>query len=285
MGKGNDSSRACSARRLSRLRGGGPRAVPLSRRRADRGAARGDPRPPRLLRTLRRCGRVRGRAAPGHRQPVQGPGAPEPDRAGGRGHRRGKPAARRQALSSRRRSPSRTPPAVPAMVDWALAQRVAGGRSLLKPAPATYRSSALQGQFDDLTAQAETLVSEATGLHSRHGSARAKVTDRPGWAAANVRSIAAAGRPGARSSSSRRRGAKLRPGPRSSVGRAVAGTQLGLMLAYMATRVLGQYDLLSTTRRPRTRTWSPTSGPTSWPSSSSTASPPASSGSGWPCTR
>ncbi len=28
------------------------------------------------------------------------------------------------------------------------------------------------------------------------------------------------------------------------MGRAVAGTQLGLMLAYMATRVLGQYDLL-----------------------------------------
>jgi coenzyme F420 biosynthesis associated uncharacterized protein len=29
-----------------------------------------------------------------------------------------------------------------------------------------------------------------------------------------------------------------------AVGRTVAGTQLGLMLAYMATRVLGQYDLL-----------------------------------------
>ena len=75
------------------------------------------------------------------------------------------------------------------MVDWVLAQRVASGALLLKPSPATYRSSALQGQFDDLTARAETLVSEATGLHSRHGSARAKVTDRPGWAAANVRSI------------------------------------------------------------------------------------------------
>jgi len=75
------------------------------------------------------------------------------------------------------------------MVDWALAQRVAAGALILKPAPATYRSRDLQGQFDELTARAETLVSEATGLHSTHGRARAKVTDRAGWAAANVRSV------------------------------------------------------------------------------------------------
>ena len=40
------------------------------------------------------------------------------------------------------------------MVDWALAQRVAVGALILKPAPATYRSRDLQGQFDDLTARA-----------------------------------------------------------------------------------------------------------------------------------
>ena len=131
---------------------------------------------------------------------------------------------------------------LPAMVDWALAQRVASGALLLKPAPATYRSSALQGQFDDLTARAETLVSEATGLHSGHGSARAKVTDRPGWAAANVRSIERLVGP-ALLELQQARGAKL-GGPSLVVGRTVAGTQLGLMLAYMATRVLGQYDLL-----------------------------------------
>jgi coenzyme F420 biosynthesis associated uncharacterized protein len=119
---------------------------------------------------------------------------------------------------------------------------VAAGALLLKPAPATYRSSALQGQFDDLTARAETLVSEATGLHSRHGSARAKVTDRPGWAAANVRSMQRLVGP-ALLELQQARGAKL-AGPSLVVGRTMAGTQLGLMLAYMATRVLGQYDLL-----------------------------------------
>ena len=128
------------------------------------------------------------------------------------------------------------------MVDWALAQRVAAGALILKPAPASYRSSDLQDQFDELTARAESLVSEATGLHSAHGSARAKVTDRPGWASANVRSIERLVGP-ALMELQRKRGAKL-GGPSLVVGRAVAGTQLGLMLAYMATRVLGQYDLL-----------------------------------------
>ena len=128
------------------------------------------------------------------------------------------------------------------MVDWALAQRVAAGALILKPAPATYRSRDLQGQFDELTARAETLVSEATGLHSAHGRARAKVTDRAGWAAANVRSVERLVGP-AMLELQHKRGAKL-GGPSLVVGRAVAGTQLGLMLAYMATRVLGQYDLL-----------------------------------------
>ena len=128
------------------------------------------------------------------------------------------------------------------MVDWALAQRVAAGALILKPAPASYRSSRLQAQFDELTTRAETLVSESTGLHSAHGSARAKVTDRPGWAAANVRSIERLVGP-ALLELQRKRGDNL-GGPSLAVGRAVAGTQLGLMLAYMATRVLGQYDLL-----------------------------------------
>jgi len=128
------------------------------------------------------------------------------------------------------------------MVDWALAQRVAAGALILKPSPSTYRSSRLQPQFDELTARAETLVSESTGLHSAHGSARAKVTDRPAWAAANVRSIERLVGP-ALLELQRKRGDNL-GGPSLAVGRAVAGTQLGLMLAYMATRVLGQYDLL-----------------------------------------
>ncbi len=128
------------------------------------------------------------------------------------------------------------------MVDWDLARRVASGALLLKPAPATYRSVHLQGEFDELTARAEVLVSESTGLHSAHGAARAKVTDRAGWAAANVRSLQRLVGP-ALDTFQAQRGSKV-SAPALAVGRAVSGTQLGLMLAYMATRVLGQYDLL-----------------------------------------
>src|SRR3984957_17888774 len=75
------------------------------------------------------------------------------------------------------------------MVDWDLAQRVAEGALALRPTASSYRPGALQSQFDELTARAEFLVSEPTGLHSAHGAARARVTDRAEWAAANVRSM------------------------------------------------------------------------------------------------
>jgi coenzyme F420 biosynthesis associated uncharacterized protein len=128
------------------------------------------------------------------------------------------------------------------MVDWDLARKVAAGALILKPAPATYRSAPLQSQFDELTARAEFLVSRSTGMHSAHGSARAKVVDRSGWASANVRSMQRLVGPAL----------IVRDTPKGpilgkhalAVGQAAAGTQLGLMLAYMATRVLGQYDLL-----------------------------------------
>jgi coenzyme F420 biosynthesis associated uncharacterized protein len=131
----------------------------------------------------------------------------------------------------------------PSMIDWDLAKRVAAGALILKPSPATYRSSDLQSQFDELTARAEFLVGEATGLRSAHGVARAKVTDRAGWAAANVRSMQRLIGPAL--SNLREDGAGARMGKSTiAIGRVVSGTQLGLMLAYMATRVLGQYDLL-----------------------------------------
>jgi coenzyme F420 biosynthesis associated uncharacterized protein len=133
--------------------------------------------------------------------------------------------------------------APPGMIDWDLAQRVATGALMFKPPPATYRSAALQSQFDELTARAEFLVSQATGLHSAHGAARAKVTDRPEWAAANVRSMERLIGPSLAEIQQKGMGKKVGRSALSA-GRVMSGTQLGLMLAYMSTRVLGQYDLL-----------------------------------------
>jgi coenzyme F420 biosynthesis associated uncharacterized protein len=139
--------------------------------------------------------------------------------------------------------------ALPGMVDWDLAQRVAAGALVLKPPPGTYRSADLQAQFDELTARAEHLVSEATGLHSAHGLARAKVTDRTEWTAANVRSMERLVGPALTNIQQKGVGKKVGKSTLTA-GRVMSGTQLGLMLAYMSTRVLGQYDLLISDERP-----------------------------------
>ena len=117
--------------------------------------------------------------------------------------------------------------------------------------PHGYRSAALQAQFEQLTGQAEELVAEATGLRSGSGPARARVVDRQGWVEANVASIQRLLGPTLERMATERRGS---PGALShslvggmaGVSRSVGGMELGAVLAYMATRVLGQYDLLLT---------------------------------------
>src|SRR5439155_24754376 len=92
---------------------------------------------------------------------------------------------------------------------------------------------------DEFTAEAEELVAAETGLRSLSGPARARVTDRAGWVRANVASFRRLLRP-----LTDRLGARLSTGPVGNVGRAVAGAEVGTLLGWMSTRVLGQYDLL-----------------------------------------
>jgi coenzyme F420 biosynthesis associated uncharacterized protein len=123
-------------------------------------------------------------------------------------------------------------------VNWDLAEKVAVRVAGRETFAESYHYASLQPDFDELTAEAEGLVAEATGLRSLAGPARARVTDRAGWVHANVNSFRRMLRPitdklGVMMSS-----------PLAPVGRAVAGAELGTMLGWMSTRVLGQYDLL-----------------------------------------
>ena len=82
-----------------------------------------------------------------------------------------------------------SPPARVGAVAWDTAERVAGwvgNRSRRRPPTAPTCS---RQDFDELTAQAEELVTESTGLRSASGPARARVTDRAGWVHANVASF------------------------------------------------------------------------------------------------
>jgi coenzyme F420 biosynthesis associated uncharacterized protein len=127
-------------------------------------------------------------------------------------------------------------------VAWDVAERVAGrvARRLdTRVDWATLRSLVID--FGEVTAQAEALVEESTGLRSLAGPARPQVATREEWIHANVSSfrrllgpaLARAGK----------NGGSL-PGFLGPVGRVAAGAEMGAVLGWMSGRVLGQYDLL-----------------------------------------
>src|ERR1700728_4758925 len=65
------------------------------------------------------------------------------------------------------------------LIDWAVAERVARWVAGRTTTPPTYRPAAMQRDFDELTARAEGLVAEATGLAVLASPARGRVIDRP----------------------------------------------------------------------------------------------------------
>ena len=126
-----------------------------------------------------------------------------------------------------------------AAVDWDLAQRVAARSAPKDPFADSYHYDSLAPDFEELTAIAEKQVSEATGLHSLAGPARARVTDRPGWVSANIASFQRLLRP-----ITERLDERVASTPFAPVARRVAGAEIGVLLGWMSGRVLGQYDLL-----------------------------------------
>ena len=134
-------------------------------------------------------------------------------------------------------------------ISWELAERVATRIAARQPWLPPGRLSVLEEDFAELTAEAEQLVAEETGLVSLAGPARPRVTDRPGWVTANVASFQRLLRP----LTQKLEAAMSKPAPMlgpvpmrvpTQVSRNIGGVQLGLLLGWMSTRVLGQYDQL-----------------------------------------
>lgn len=119
-------------------------------------------------------------------------------------------------------------------ISWPTAKRVAGRISGSEPFSSSYLAASIEADFIDLTKQAEEFIEGATGLKS-DGPAKVRVTDRAGWVKANVSLFERVLRPLTERLSTK----KVSP-----VGTQVTGAQLGLVLGWMSTRVLGQYDLL-----------------------------------------
>ncbi len=123
-------------------------------------------------------------------------------------------------------------------IAWDTAERVAIRVSGREPLAESYHYASLEPDFAEFTAEAEALVEAETGLHSMAGPARARVTDRAGWIRANLASFQRLLRPLTEKLGSRMTGAV------APVGRTVAGAEVGVLLGWMSTRVLGQYDML-----------------------------------------
>jgi coenzyme F420 biosynthesis associated uncharacterized protein len=123
-------------------------------------------------------------------------------------------------------------------VDWLLAERVAhrvAGRDALS---SSYLARSLDPDFEAATSTAEQLVADFTGLRAPD-AARAAVVDRSAWVDANVRSMRRMLGPFLDRIGSKMSSSRLAP-----IGTRVSAAEVGVLLGYLARRVLGQYDLL-----------------------------------------
>jgi coenzyme F420 biosynthesis associated uncharacterized protein len=127
----------------------------------------------------------------------------------------------------------------PDPVDWRLAERLARRVAGRDPLEGSYLAASLQADFEVATVRAEALVGEFTGLRAPDDPARALVLDRQGWVDANVASFRRTLEP-----FTRRVGERMAKSAFAPVGRSVAGAEMGVLLGFLAQRVLGQYDLL-----------------------------------------
>jgi coenzyme F420 biosynthesis associated uncharacterized protein len=123
-------------------------------------------------------------------------------------------------------------------VDWGNAARVARFVAGRDPLSDSYLAASLQTDFDALTADAEALVGDYTGLRTP-GGVTARVLDRRGWVDSNITSMRTLLDPLMQKFADR-----LARNPFAPVSRQVAAAEMGALLGYLSQRVLGQYDLL-----------------------------------------
>jgi coenzyme F420 biosynthesis associated uncharacterized protein len=134
----------------------------------------------------------------------------------------------------------------PPMVDWDLAGRTA--RRLITPGPQTTReeASAVVRELHEAAAVAVSHVQGLTGLRPVAGgpAPEVAVVDRPGWVDANANGMAALLDPLVNALVEKQ---DSRPSPlMTAIGSRATGVQAGGILAFLSSRVLGQYEVFGT---------------------------------------
>lgn len=125
------------------------------------------------------------------------------------------------------------------MVDWDLA--VATGTRLVKSGPQVSAAEAREvvAQLRDYAAQAHEHVAGYTGMVAATEGASVAVIDRPGWIQANASGFRSVLDPLVEKIQAKRPATPIA----TAVGARVTGVQTGSLLAFLATKVLGQYEL------------------------------------------
>jgi len=125
------------------------------------------------------------------------------------------------------------------MIDWDLAVRV--GSRLVGDGPEVTRAEATEA-VEELRAGAERstpLVREYTGLVASDRTAPVLVVDRPGWVQANADGFATVISPLIEKLQEK----KGAPSPLTeAIGSRITGVELGAMLGFLGSKVLGQFD-------------------------------------------
>ncbi len=129
------------------------------------------------------------------------------------------------------------------MIDWDMAISTGVRFARQGPQVSLTEARAVVAELRGLTAVVQQPVRDLTGLTSRGAVGPVAVVDRAGWIKANVGGFRVVLEPLAEQLAER---ANVRPSAGSvvgTVGSRVTGVQAGLILAYLSSRVLGQYEL------------------------------------------
>ncbi len=126
-------------------------------------------------------------------------------------------------------------------VDWDLAAATAG--ALAKSGPAVSYDDAMRvvTELRALTDEAAEHVAAYTGLVSQVSVPPVRVVDRKDWAAVNIAGLKQVIVPLV----SRLAGDRQPGGLVDAIGSRITGVQVGTILAYLSSRVLGQYEVFS----------------------------------------
>ena len=129
------------------------------------------------------------------------------------------------------------------MIDWDVAISTGVRFARQGPQVSLADARAVVAELRGLTAVVQQPVREVTGLTSQGAIGPVAVVDRPGWIKANVGGFRVVLEPLAEKLAERTNAGPAAVSVFNTIGSRATGMQAGLILAYLSSRVLGQYEL------------------------------------------